>query len=76
MQDTRGRYGSQGGWEPLVREYDDGYDTVRWAARLPDGDGRVAMYGSGYLGHAQGASDDRDGLVFEVVQDENGALMR
>lgn len=56
VQDTRGRYGSQGTWEPLVREYDDGYDTVRWAARLPGCDGRVAMYGPGYLGHTQWAA--------------------
>jgi hypothetical protein len=33
IQDTRGRFGSGGDWEPLVHEYDDGYDTVRWAAR-------------------------------------------
>ncbi|WP_328911747.1 MULTISPECIES: CocE/NonD family hydrolase [unclassified Streptomyces] len=56
VQDTRGRFASDGDWEPLVHEYADGYDTVRWAARLPGGDGRVAMYGPSYLGHAQWAA--------------------
>jgi predicted acyl esterase len=56
IQDTRGRFGSGGDWEPLVHEYDDGYDTVRWAARLPGCDGRVAMCGPSYLGHTQWAA--------------------
>jgi uncharacterized protein len=56
IQDTRGRFGSDGGWEPLAHEYDDGHDTVRWAAALPGSDGRVAMYGPSYLGHAQWAA--------------------
>ncbi|WP_329171813.1 CocE/NonD family hydrolase [Streptomyces sp. NBC_01477] len=56
VQDVRGRFGSEGSWEPLVHEYDDGYDTVRWAARLPGADGRVAMYGPSYLGHTQWAA--------------------
>ncbi|MFG1810544.1 CocE/NonD family hydrolase [Streptomyces sp. NPDC049040] len=56
VQDTRGRFGSDGDWEPLVHEYDDGHDTVRWAARLPGADGRVVMYGPSYLGHTQWAA--------------------
>lgn len=56
VQDTRGRFGSDGDWEPLVHEYDDGYDTVRWAAGLPGCDGRVVMYGPSYLGHTQWAA--------------------
>jgi putative CocE/NonD family hydrolase len=56
VQDVRGRFGSEGEWEPLVHEQDDGYDTVRWAAGLPGSDGRVAMYGPSYLGHTQWAA--------------------
>jgi uncharacterized protein len=56
IQDTRGRHRSQGDWQPLVHERDDGHDTVRWAARLPGSDGRVAMYGPSYLGHTQWAA--------------------
>ena len=32
VQDVRGRYRSGGGFVPFVREYEDGYDTVEWAA--------------------------------------------
>jgi uncharacterized protein len=53
VQDCRGRYRSGGTFEPFVHEADDGYDTVEWAARLPGGDGRVAMYGFSYVGATQ-----------------------
>ncbi|MFG2045153.1 CocE/NonD family hydrolase [Dactylosporangium sp. NPDC048998] len=56
IQDCRGRFGSQGRWEPLVHEGTDGYDTVCWAATLPGSDGRVAMYGPSYLGYTQWAA--------------------
>lgn len=56
IQDCRGRFGSEGRWEPLVHEGTDGYDTVHWAAALPGSDGRVAMYGPSYLGYTQWAA--------------------
>ena len=56
VQDCRGRFRSDGRWAPLVREGEDGYDTVRWAATLPGADGRVAMYGPSYLGYTQWAA--------------------
>src|SRR3954470_695516 len=34
IQDVRGRFGSEGEWNPSVNEFEDGYDTVEWAARL------------------------------------------
>ena len=36
VQDTRGRSGSQGPFEPFLHEADDGYDTVEWAASQPE----------------------------------------
>jgi predicted acyl esterase len=56
IQDVRGRFRSEGDWEPMVHERDDGFDAVRWAARLPGSSGRVGMYGPSYLGHAQWAA--------------------
>lgn len=52
-QDTRGRYSSDGDWEPLEHEGRDGFDTVEWAARLPGSNGRVGMFGGSYCGNAQ-----------------------
>src|SRR5215203_5291819 len=53
VQDVRGRYRSEGEFVPFVREYEDGYDTVEWAASLPRADGSVGMYGLSYLGKTQ-----------------------
>jgi uncharacterized protein len=52
-QETRGRFHSDGEWEPLRNEREDGYDTVEWAARLPGSNGRVGMYCASYLGSTQ-----------------------
>ncbi|MDQ6772784.1 MAG: CocE/NonD family hydrolase [Candidatus Dormibacteraeota bacterium] len=53
IQDTRGRFASEGQWEPFRGEAEDGYDTVEWAARLPGANGRVGMYGASYHGSTQ-----------------------
>ncbi|MDX2030590.1 MAG: CocE/NonD family hydrolase [Blastocatellia bacterium] len=53
IQDTRGRYESDGKWEPFRTEAEDGYDTIEWAARQPWSNGRVATQGGSYLGHVQ-----------------------
>ena len=46
MQDTRGRFASEGGeYEPLVWEAQDGHDAVEWAAQLPYADGNVGTMG-------------------------------
>jgi uncharacterized protein len=53
VQDVRGRYRSEGKFVPFVREYEDGYDTVEWAAGLPGSDGSVGMHGLSYFGKTQ-----------------------
>lgn len=53
VQDVRGRFGSEGEWNPSVHEFEDGYDTVEWAASLPGSNGRVGMYGASYFGMTQ-----------------------
>ncbi|WP_270887964.1 CocE/NonD family hydrolase [Pedococcus sp. 5OH_020] len=55
VQDTRGRYASEGDgpWKPFVGEDLDGADTIEWAATLPGSSGRVGMWGMSYLGNAQ-----------------------
>jgi putative CocE/NonD family hydrolase len=53
IQDTRGRFGSEGEWSPLRFEREDGYDSVKWAAQLPGSNGRVGMYGESYCGNTQ-----------------------
>lgn len=53
VQDTRGRYVSDGEYYPLVHEAEDGYDTVEWAAALPWVDGNVGTAGQSYHGGTQ-----------------------
>ncbi|MCX4437795.1 CocE/NonD family hydrolase [Streptomyces mirabilis] len=53
LQDTRGRFASEGEWEPFTYEESDGYDTVRWAAALPGSNGSVGMIGGSYFGNTQ-----------------------
>ncbi|MFE9644441.1 CocE/NonD family hydrolase [Streptomyces sp. NPDC006365] len=53
IQDTRGRFASEGEWEPWTYEESDGYDTVRWAAALPGSNGSVGMIGVSYFGNTQ-----------------------
>ncbi|MER6184913.1 CocE/NonD family hydrolase [Streptomyces sp. NPDC001652] len=53
IQDTRGRFASEGEWEPWSYEERDGYDTVRWAAALPGSNGSVGMIGGSYFGNTQ-----------------------
>jgi putative CocE/NonD family hydrolase len=50
---VRGRYRSEGKFVPFIKEYEDGYDTVEWAAKLPDSDGSVGTYGLSYFGKTQ-----------------------
>jgi putative CocE/NonD family hydrolase len=53
VQDTRGRWQSEGEFYILKYEMADGYDTVEWVAGLPECNGKVGMYGFSYVGATQ-----------------------
>ena len=53
VQDVRGRYESEGKWDPFRNEANDGYDTIEWAAKQPWSNGQVGLEGGSYLGHVQ-----------------------
>src|ERR1700716_834025 len=44
VQDTRGRFGSEGRFVPFTDEGADGFDTVQWLAEQRWSNGRVGMY--------------------------------
>jgi len=48
--DVRGRFGSQGDWNPFQHEADDGYDTVEWVAAQDWCNGRTGIFGISYFG--------------------------
>ena len=53
VQDTRGRFSSDGEFAPFVDEARDGYDTIEWAASLPWSNGKVGAVGQSYLALVQ-----------------------
>ncbi|MGU3292889.1 CocE/NonD family hydrolase [Williamsia sp. M5A3_1d] len=48
VQDTRGRFASEGAWYPFIYEARDGYDAIEWAATLPGTTGAVGTFGQSY----------------------------
>jgi putative CocE/NonD family hydrolase len=53
LQDTRGRFDSEGEFYPFKYEMNDGYDTIEWAAGLAYSTGDVGMFGGSYVGATQ-----------------------
>lgn len=54
LQDTRGRFDSDGEWQAVMweQEAEDTYDTVEWVAAQPWCNGEVFLAGTSYLGIA------------------------
>lgn len=52
VQDTRGRYMSDGVAKPHD-EAEDGFDTIAWVRTLPSANGHVGMWGGSYLATTQ-----------------------
>ena len=53
IQDTRGRFASEGEFMPMSPEGPDGYDTIETVAAEPWCDGNIGMAGGSYLGRVQ-----------------------
>jgi len=53
VQDCRGRFASEGSWNPFFDEPKDGYDTIEYLAAQPWSSGKVGMIGGSYLGWVQ-----------------------
>ncbi len=53
IQGTRGRYESDGTYDPFKHERRDGIETLRWIAKQPWFNGRLGMWGGSYFGYTQ-----------------------
>jgi predicted acyl esterase len=75
IQDVRGRYESEGEFEQLHREGEDGDATIDWIARQPWSNGKVGMAGGSYLGIVQWKAALRDNphlkAIFPVVSGDD-----
>ncbi len=59
LQDVRGQMDSEGEWQPIINERNDGLDTVAWLVAQPFVDGNIAMRGPSYLTCVQLAMADQ-----------------
>ncbi|MGB9607549.1 MAG: CocE/NonD family hydrolase, partial [bacterium] len=53
IQDTRGRYASEGANLPFEKDAQDGYDTVQWIIRQKWCNGKIGTWGGSALGITQ-----------------------
>src|SRR5262245_4940776 len=53
VQDCRGRYNSDGAFDPYRQEHADGFDTVEWISAQDWCDGNIGMIGRSYVGQTQ-----------------------
>ncbi len=53
LQDTRGRYESEGIFDAMQSEALDGYDTQQWIASQPWFNGKIGTFGGSYVGFTQ-----------------------
>ena len=67
MQDTRGRYASEGGFVPFKHEEADGIDTIRWIEAQPWFDGNLGMCGASYFGFTQLAVAHRKPACLKTI---------
>jgi predicted acyl esterase len=52
VQDSRGKFKSEGKYAAFVDDMEDGYDTVEWIAKQPWSNGKVGMVGPSAMGIA------------------------
>lgn len=50
VQDVRGKFSSEGEFDPGANEVSDGYDTIEWIVDQDWSNGRVGMWGESYYG--------------------------
>lgn len=55
INDTRGRYASEGHWQMIVDDVNDGHDVARWVGRQPWSTGKIGTWGTSYVGGTQHA---------------------
>jgi len=75
VQDVRGRYESEGDFEQLHHESEDGDTTLNWIAEQPWSNGKIGMIGGSYLGIVQWKAALRNNphlkAIFPVVSGDD-----
>ncbi len=66
VQDTRGRFDSEGEFYPFRAEREDGEDFAQWTRRQPWCNGKLGGFGPSYLGYTQWAAS-RPGALDSIA---------
>ena len=75
LQDCRGRFASQGIFEPY-HEQDDGYQTTEWIVAQPWSNGDIGTFGGSYSGYTALAAAAGNPYVRVVIADDAPASQR
>jgi len=67
IQDCRGRFNSDGAFDPYRQEREDGFDTIEWLAGQAWCDGQVGMIGSSYEAQTQWLAASRAPTALKAI---------
>ena len=76
VQDTRGRYTSEGAWHVQGGDIPDGYDTIEWLSTRAWSNGKVGMFGCSYRGDTQiFAAKSRHPNLAAIIPQASGSTL-
>lgn len=67
IQDVRGKFDSEGEFNPIAQEADDGHATIDWIANQRWCNGRIGMWGRSYLGMVQTPAASRQHPALRAI---------
>lgn len=67
VQDTRGRFASEGDFVPFRHEAADGEATIAWLRAQPWCNGVIGMFGQSYVGYVQWAAASRNPAGLQAI---------
>ncbi|MFA6033434.1 MAG: CocE/NonD family hydrolase, partial [Myxococcota bacterium] len=73
LQDVRGRFKSEGVFEPMKNEFADGFDATAWIVKQPWSSGKIGTWGGSYTGFTAVATAVDNPLVSVVIADDAAA---
>ena len=77
LQDVRGRWDSEGHFQPFNNEATDGFHTQEWIGKQSWSNGKIGMSGASYLGCVQWLSAPlRSCLLYTSPSPRDGLLSR
>jgi len=71
LQDTRGKFESNGEYHPFKHERSDGLATVKWIRSQPWCNGKIAGWGGSYVGYTQWAIADQLDVITPTLTSAN-----